>query len=97
MSRVHPLATALAPFVAVHDSFTCRQLVILAALQGSPPEDRTVRGLAAQFNIPKPCVTRAVDVLEAQGLVTRKQELHDRRSVIMALTKSGEKLLAIAV
>ena len=64
----------------------------------------TVRALAAQMDVSKPSVTRSVDRLEALGLVRRKPDPADRRSVLVTLTPAGHafrrrlaKMLATAM
>jgi len=52
-------------------------------------EEQTVRGLAAHMNISKPAITRALDRLGEFDLVRRKPDPADRRSVLVARTKSG--------
>lgn len=95
-AKFHPLVDALKPFVKNHDSFTGRHVAILAALQGTSQETRTVRGIAKLFQMPKPAVTRAADGLDRAGLISRKADPKDRRSVILSLTRAGEILLEMA-
>lgn len=49
----------------------------------------TVRGLAALFSICKPAVTRSLDRLGELGLVRRKVDPRDRRSVLVHRTELG--------
>lgn len=53
----------------------------------------TVRGLAAELNVSKPAITRAVDRLEGSNLVRRKADHRDRRSVLVQQTQKGTALL----
>jgi DNA-binding MarR family transcriptional regulator len=48
--------------------------------------------LARRMNLGAATVTRTVDTLEARGLLTRTPSPTDRRSVLLALTRSGKKL-----
>lgn len=53
----------------------------------------SVSELAHARNISRPAVSQAVDVLVQKGLVSRTQDEHDRRHVVLALTQSGNTLL----
>lgn len=69
-----------------------RQLsVFLICYQCDAPQ--TVRGLAAQLNIPKASVTRALDRLEQLQLAYREVEPSDRRSVTVQRTTAGTALM----
>src|SRR3954470_22462952 len=54
----------------------------------------TVRGLAAELNISKPAITRALDRLGELGLARRKVDPMDRRSVLVQQTREGNAFLA---
>ena len=70
-----------------HD-LSIRQLsVLLECAAGS----QTVRGLAACLNVSKPAITRAADKLVAKGWMQRKKDQTDGRSVILSLTRPGQK------
>jgi DNA-binding MarR family transcriptional regulator len=72
---------------------TARQLgVFLTAYTTVGPH--TVRGLAAELNISKPAVTRALDRLGELDLARRKVDPRDRRSVIVQQTPTGQSFLA---
>ena len=61
---------------------TARQLgIFLTVYLDEGPH--TVRGLAAEFNICKPAVTRALDKLGELRLTDRKTDTADRRSVLV--------------
>ena len=53
----------------------------------------TVRGLAQQLKISKPAITRALDRLSDEGLVQRKTDDNDRRSVLIQKTDNGHTFL----
>ena len=66
-------------------------------------EAQTVRGLAANLNVSKPAITRALDRLSEFDLVRRKTDPLDRRSVLVQRTMAGvgfmrdlKKILAIS-
>ena len=71
-----------------HPDLTARQLAILLRVYLAPPP-HTVRGLAAEFALRKPAVTRALDRLSILGLVRRRPDPEDRRSVLVQRTVKG--------
>ncbi|MBP5858643.1 MarR family transcriptional regulator [Marivibrio halodurans] len=71
---------------------SARQMAVLLTIYlGEPPH--TVRGLAEALNVAKPAVTRAVDRLSELGLVRRKPDDQDRRSVLLQRTVKGSVFL----
>jgi len=54
----------------------------------------TVRGLAAELNVAKPAISRALDRLGELDLAHRKLDPSDRRSVLVQRTAAGEEFLA---
>jgi DNA-binding MarR family transcriptional regulator len=53
----------------------------------------TVRGLAAELNVSKPAITRALDRLGELDLARRKLDPSDRRSVLVQRTAKGNAFL----
>ena len=53
----------------------------------------TVRGLAADLNVSKPAITRALDRLGELDLARRKVDPSDRRSVLVQRTPKGSAFL----
>ncbi len=53
----------------------------------------TVRGLAAELNVSKPAITRALDRLGELDLARRKVDPTDRRSVLVQRTLKGQAFL----
>ena len=53
----------------------------------------TVRGLAAELNVSKPAITRALDRLSELDLARRKVDPLDRRSVLVQRTPKGAAFL----
>jgi DNA-binding MarR family transcriptional regulator len=53
----------------------------------------TVRGLAAELNVSKPAITRALDRLGELDLARRKVDPADRRSVLVQRTLKGTAFL----
>ena len=74
-----------------HD-LSMRQLAILLEIYLVPPP-HTVRGLAAKLGVTKPVITRALDTMGEQGLVTRQRDERDRRNVVIKRTVDGALFL----
>ena len=72
---------------------TARQMAVLTTIYLTAPP-HTVRGLAEHLNIAKPAVTRALDRLSDLGLVRRKRDDHDRRSILAQRTVKGSVFLS---
>jgi DNA-binding MarR family transcriptional regulator len=53
----------------------------------------SVSELADAKHISRPAISQAVDILVEKGLITRQQNVEDRRYVQLELTQSGNKLL----
>ena len=53
----------------------------------------TLGDLAAAEQVRPPTMTRIVNALEEQGLVTKKQNKDDGRSTLLSATPAGKKLL----
>jgi DNA-binding MarR family transcriptional regulator len=86
---VYPIANHILRLVRAEDrDLSLRQLAVLVTchmMQGPP----TVRALAAFLNLSKAPITRAVNRLEALGLVVRLPDPRDRRSVLIQETGRG--------
>ena len=72
---------------------SARQMALLLSVYLTPPP-HTVRGLAAHLNVSKPAITRALDRLEKLGLVRRRKDPADRRSVLIQRTVAGSLFLS---
>lgn len=71
---------------------SARQLaVLLTVYLGNGPH--TVRGLAADLNVSKPAITRALDRLGELDFARRKVDPMDRRSVLVQRTLKGAAYL----
>ena len=70
------------------EDMTMRQAAVLmyAARSKHPP---TVRGMAAEFRVPKPSITRAIDKLELLAYARRIPDPTDHRSVLVIATSDG--------
>ena len=71
---------------------SARQMALLLSVY-LMPQPHTVRGLAQSLNVSKPAVTRAVNRLSELGLVRRKPDEADRRSVLIHRTVKGSVFL----
>jgi DNA-binding MarR family transcriptional regulator len=67
------------------------QVSLLVAIKYSPGIG--VRDLAAHERISAPAMTKHVDRLERDGLVTRAQSRDDRRRIGLTLTEQGQRVL----
>ncbi|MDO9461897.1 MAG: MarR family transcriptional regulator [Alphaproteobacteria bacterium] len=72
---------------------SARQMAILLIIYGETPP-HTVRGLAAQLNISKPAVTRALDTMGRLDFTRRKRDETDRRNVLVQRTVKGAVFLS---
>lgn len=67
---------------------SARQMaVLLIVYLESPPH--TVRGLAARLGVTKPAITRALDTMGKQDLLSRRRDEKDRRNVHVVRTLKG--------
>ncbi|MEM1105813.1 MAG: MarR family transcriptional regulator [Pseudomonadota bacterium] len=71
---------------------TARQSALLLTV-GLSAGPHTVRGLAAELDVSKPVISRAVDRLEALCLVRRVRDERDLRSVFIERTPAGSAFL----
>ena len=72
---------------------SARQLALMLTVYlTSPPH--TVRGLAADLNVSKPAITRALDRLSVLGFIRRKVDQTDRRNVLVQRTVKGSVFLS---
>lgn len=71
---------------------SARQMALLLSVYLSPPP-HTVRGLSRILNVSKPAITRAVNRLSELGMVRRKTDDSDRRSVLIQRTVKGSVFL----
>lgn len=71
---------------------TARQFALLLAIF-MRPGPHSVRELAQVLDLPKPAVTRALDVLQRHGFIRRKRDQLDRRDVSVHRTVKGAVFL----
>jgi DNA-binding MarR family transcriptional regulator len=72
---------------------TARQLAVFLKTYLEPETEHTVRRLAADLNISKPAITRALDRLTDSDFIRREKDANDRRSVIVRRTSAGSAYL----
>lgn len=73
-------------------NLTVRQMALLLTVYLDPPP-HTVRGLAAQLDVTKPVITRALDSMGILGLLSRRRDERDRRNVLVQRTVKGSQYL----
>jgi len=78
--------------VRIGEDLTLRQLAVLLNIYLTD-EPQTVRGLAKCLQVGTPPITRAFDRLGEMGLVRRKADPLDRRSVLAARTPKGAAMM----
>ena len=71
---------------------SARQMAVLLTVYLTPPP-HTVRGLAAELNVSKPAITRALDRLGQFEMVRRRIDERDRRNVLVQRTVKGSVFL----
>ncbi len=71
---------------------SARQMSLLLTVYLTPAP-HTVRGLAELLKVTKPAITRAVDRLTELGMIRRKVDENDRRSVLLQRTVKGSVFL----
>jgi DNA-binding MarR family transcriptional regulator len=71
---------------------TARQLSVFLTTY-LQDEAQTVSALAAELNVEKPVISRALDRLSEFDLVRRKKDTLDRRSVLVQRTTAGQGFL----
>ncbi len=71
---------------------SARQMALLLTVYLTP-QPHTVRGLATTLNVSKPAITRALDRLTELGMIKRKIDETDRRSVLVQRTVKGSVFL----
>jgi DNA-binding MarR family transcriptional regulator len=80
-------ANLLAPM-----GLTVSQARVLQTVAGTPEPPR-MADLAAQLGVVPRSATTTVDALETAGYVERRNDASDRRSVLVAVTPSGRRLV----
>ena len=78
--------------IRIGEDLTLRQLSVLLKVY-LDDEPQTVRGLAKCLQVGTPPITRALDRLGEMGLVRRKMDPLDRRSVIAQRTPKGAAMM----
>jgi DNA-binding MarR family transcriptional regulator len=92
IAQYRQTSIALMQAGATRRDLTQRQTVVLLTCYIEPSQ-QTVRGLADRLDLSKPVISRAVDVLAREGLLRRKTDKDDRRSVLVCHTAKGMQLI----
>ncbi|WP_137389111.1 MarR family winged helix-turn-helix transcriptional regulator [Rhodoligotrophos defluvii] len=71
---------------------SARQTAILLSVYLEPPP-HTIRALAARLSVTKPVITRALDSMGKEGLISRRRDQNDRRNVLVQRTVKGSLFL----
>ena len=79
---------ALAQVRDAEPDLSARQVSVLITIY-LEPQPHTIRALAAKLGVTKPVITRALDTMGRQGLVSRKRDPADRRNVLVQRTVKG--------
>jgi DNA-binding MarR family transcriptional regulator len=87
------MGTLVASVSSDSPDLTARQLAVFLKVYLEPGIEHTVRGLAADLNVSRPPITRALDRLEELDFIKREEDRLDRRSVIAARTTAGSAYL----
>jgi len=69
-----------------------RQFAVLLSVFMRSEAD-SIRDLSTRLDLPKPAVTRALDVLESHGFIRRKRDRTDKRDVSVHRTVKGAVFL----
>lgn len=72
---------------------TSRQMSVLLSVYMTE-QPHTVRALATDLNISKPVITRALDTMGNMGLIKRKKDPSDGRSILVQRTVKGAVFLS---
>src|SRR6266404_9052852 len=75
------------------EDLSATQYNVLRILRGAP-EGLPCGEIASRMITRDPDVTRLLDRLEKRGLISRRRETRDRRTVVAQITPHGSKLLA---
>src|SRR6267142_454228 len=74
------------------EDLSATQYNVLRILRGAP-EGLPCGEIASRMITRDPDVTRLLDRLEKRGLISRRRETQDRRTVVAQITAEGSKLL----
>lgn len=71
------------------------QIQLLLFVKFHPEEDlRKVAYMSKEFNMTKATISDSLKTLEQKGLIRKKTDLEDARSVTVSLTAKGEKIVS---
>jgi len=81
--------------VARKSGMNVPQVLCLRAIAESNDSEMTAAKVAATVQLSTPTVSRILDRLDSEGLITRERDRVDRRRVILRLTDKGSQRLAL--
>jgi DNA-binding MarR family transcriptional regulator len=87
------MGTLVASVSSDSRDLTARQLTVFLKVYLELGVEHTVRGLAAELNVTKPAITRALDRLVESDFVKREKDPNDRRSIFVRRTQTGSAYL----
>ena len=74
---------------------TAQQYQAMLAIRAAPGEELSIQGLAHQLMLKPNGAVQLVDRLEGIGMVQRRVAPEDRRSVLVTLTRLGDRVLGV--
>lgn len=87
------MGTLVASVSSDSPDLTARQLTVFLKVYLELGVEHTVRGLAAELNVTKPAITRALDRLVEFDFAKREKDPNDRRSILVRRTQTGSAYL----
>lgn len=98
VSRIHLIQSASAARALERFGISLGEFEVMVALERAAPNRRLKPGeLGDQLMLSSGAVTNRIDRLEAAGLAERHPDPEDRRATLVALTRSGRRLLKQAL
>jgi DNA-binding MarR family transcriptional regulator len=90
---LHELRAAVVDEVRTRNDLSLRQMAVMLVIYLTD-EPQTVRGLARHLKVSGPFVSHTLNRLSELGLVRRRVDPADRRSVFAVRTEAGQAMVA---
>jgi DNA-binding MarR family transcriptional regulator len=90
---LHGLRAAVVGEVRIGNDLSLRQMAVMLIVYLTD-DPQTVRGLAQDLRVSRSSVSRALSLLAESGLVRRREDPADRRSIFAVRTEAGEAMVA---
>jgi len=74
---------------------TAQQYQAMLAIRATPEQELSIQGLAQQLMLKPNGAVQMVDRLESIGMVQRRVAPEDRRSVLVTLTRLGDRVIGV--